>query len=285
MSTITLNFFIIIWISVALKVKVFLDDLTPDYIDNEKDLLLVEDMSYKRLIKRETFSKSDKKNVIRIRKQYSNAINMMDRTVDPCNRFYDFSCGNYAEQSYVKLAKHKTNIWNQFVSTKRRIDRVLLKILENNTYHENINIPYNRPLSQARIHYCACLNRESSTDSGPRYILDLLNSYISANIWKNLTIPTIRAAAVHDSVERIHRELNIGVFFEAKVELIKNRTIFRITSSKLISKTSNLFYLVISNKQIYQTYKAYLIMIIEFIGGDIMDIDKIISLEIALIKV
>ncbi|CAK1582999.1 unnamed protein product [Parnassius mnemosyne] len=91
----------------------------------------------------------------------------MDRTVDPCTDFYEYSCGNWAKD-HPQPDAQRPNDWFRDKQTKVYI--AVRDFLEKNS----TNHP--KPVQQAKDIYKACMDTETLNKRGIRPVIEILNA-------------------------------------------------------------------------------------------------------------
>lgn len=90
----------------------------------------------------------------------------MDDTVDPCDDFYNFACGNFLKTTYLPDDKERVDLFSTVGDKVVDQMRVIL----------NENILANEPnaFSLAKKFYKACMNTELIERNGSKPLLDVL---------------------------------------------------------------------------------------------------------------
>lgn len=84
----------------------------------------------------------------------------LDLTADPCQDFYQYACGNWAEE-HPKPDTANMNDW--FTERQVRVSQNLRTFLKmNNSEHENEPLP----VKQSRSLYTACMDTEAMNSAG-----------------------------------------------------------------------------------------------------------------------
>ncbi|KAG4074705.1 hypothetical protein HA402_008803 [Bradysia odoriphaga] len=107
----------------------------------------------------------------------ANLLQSMDRTVDPCDDFYKFTCGNWAEE-HPKPDSSSSYDW--FNEKQSKILRKIRSFLQSNVTREEPT-----SVSQAKIMYRACMDIVAMDKLGLQPVIDYLKK------WRLPSTPTI----------------------------------------------------------------------------------------------
>ncbi|XP_043462184.1 neprilysin-21-like [Leptopilina heterotoma] len=89
----------------------------------------------------------------------------IDDTVNPCDNFYDYACGNWARNN---PKPDGFNIWNLNQIAKNNIISKMRNILESDIFEENVQ------LAMERKYYRACLNAEATLSTARKFSRDMI---------------------------------------------------------------------------------------------------------------
>jgi len=98
-------------------------------------------------------------------------ISRMDRTADPCQDFYQYSCGNWLKTTSPPASKGK---WSQFTIAQERNDRLMKNILESDG--SEFRGVFSSAVWKAKTSYKACMNMSAIEEKGITPILELISS-------------------------------------------------------------------------------------------------------------
>lgn len=97
----------------------------------------------------------------------SSIIKSMDLTVDPCENFYDFSCGNYVKESDLI---DENSEYSEVINLEKTVNkqfRILIQSKLNNSF---------RPYKMARDFYSSCMNTSERNVVGFKAFLELIET-------------------------------------------------------------------------------------------------------------
>lgn len=74
----------------------------------------------------------------------------IDKTIDPCDDFYEFACANYDRETMIPEDKVSMNVFNHFGD---KLIKQILDLLEEPSTEQEI-----KPFRQAKDLFKACMN-------------------------------------------------------------------------------------------------------------------------------
>ncbi|XP_027847629.2 neprilysin-2-like [Aphis gossypii] len=186
-------------------------------------------------------------------------IRNMDLSVDPCDDFYQFACGNFKKNSVIYEQKSQSS----YTLTDNSMRRKLLMIVS-----EPIQPNEQKPLKMAKLLYKSCMDKENIKNEDLGAIKEILKSLggwpvIEGEIWNDTEFTWM------ESVYNLRLAgLSVDYFFSFNVDIdIKNRTrrIIVLDQASLGLKHEHLVN-GISNEYV-NAYYEYMIDIAEMFGA------------------
>lgn len=99
----------------------------------------------------------------------SNMLDKMNLDVDPCQDFYEFSCGRFVKETFI--SDEKTSV-NTFVTMRDKLKQQLRMILEEKFGDDDV-----LPFKQAKALYKTCMNKTNIAKKGEKPILMLMQIF------------------------------------------------------------------------------------------------------------
>jgi len=95
-------------------------------------------------------------------------LNSLDESVDPCEDFYKFSCGNWTKHNPIPKT---SSSFSTFSKLNQKVEKQLKAILE----HSGKNARSNSMYQKAQNYYLACKDQAGINKLGAQPLLDLIN--------------------------------------------------------------------------------------------------------------
>lgn len=162
-------------------------------------------------------------------KAASKIIERIDETVDPCENFYEFACGNFIKNTV--LPDDKVTL-DSFSIVRDLVDDQLKTII-----NEKSDPKESKPFRLAKDYNAACLNKDIIAERGIKPLADILESYggwpvIKGDLWSDSNWNWIE---VIQKFRRMGLETNIIFSFSVSTDL-KNSSarVLNVSHLKLI---------------------------------------------------
>lgn len=146
-------------------------------------------------------------------KAASKIIERIDETVDPCENFYEFACGNFLKNTV--LPDDKVTL-DSFSIVRDIVDDQLKTII-----NEKSDPKESKPFRLAKDYNAACLNKDIIAERGIKPLADILESYggwpvIKGDLWSDSSWNWIE---IIQKFRRMGLETNIIFSFSVSTDL------------------------------------------------------------------
>lgn len=99
----------------------------------------------------------------------ANVLDFLDESVDPCNNFYEFACGNFLKKA--RIPPEKTE-----VSTFSVIGDLITNQLQT-ILNEPLHLNESKAVKLAKNYYQSCMNQSIIDERGIKPLSDMLNAF------------------------------------------------------------------------------------------------------------
>ncbi|EEB11803.1 endothelin-converting enzyme, putative [Pediculus humanus corporis] len=195
-------------------------------------------------------------------KSAAHIISSLDLNIDPCDDFYQFSCGGWVAENPVPDGK---SIWGTFGKLEQQNQLIIKHILEKPSTEFKSDAE-----KKAKIYYESCLDSNETIERlGAQPMLDLLNE---VGGW-NLSGPfNLSNWSLQKTLHLLHNEYNMGGLFSWAVgEDDKNssRYVIQIDQGGLTLPTRENYLNKTANKKVLDAYLDYMTKVGVLLGGNL----------------
>ncbi|XP_014239288.1 neprilysin-4-like [Cimex lectularius] len=204
-----------------------------------------------------------------IRQKLANMmLNNINDTVDPCDDFYQFACGNWLENNPLPKDKY---MFDNYEIILDEVNRLLKNRLEQ-------PVSDNEPMAYTKVknHYKSCMNNETIDSIGSKPLLTFLDSLggwplISKN-WNGSNFDWISLAS------QLAKYQNEILIFYDVIPNLKNSSehILLIEKPSLFLKDTSM-YLSPSKVKSLEAYKRYIVEVATLLGAQEYEVTKAVE--------
>ncbi|KAL4122253.1 hypothetical protein QTP88_014620 [Uroleucon formosanum] len=156
-------------------------------------------------------------------------VESMNKSVDPCEDFYQFACGNFAKLHKIPKTAISNDRFSEVHATMLVFIRDFLE--RDDTENENYSV------SKSRILYRSCMETDKMNTDGIKQLVHILDKIGLSDTGLSTKI---KAQSFSAMLARLKKYINLDYFFTTNVEPdTKNRSINRISLAK--PKDTNIF--------------------------------------------
>ncbi|XP_075210194.1 neprilysin-4-like [Lycorma delicatula] len=204
----------------------------------------------------------------------------MDTTVDPCDDFYQYSCGNWGKLN--PIPKDKTT-FDTFEMLRESLDLILRELLEEKVNEDDISA-----YVKAKNLYKSCINYEILEQRGDKPLIDLLKNLgywpILTNEWDSSNFDWLELMA---HLRLYNNDILISEWVGPDIKN-SDEYIIQFDQTSLGLPTRD-YYLQSSNLMYLNAYKNYMIKIATLLGASSESVkeqaDEIIAFETSLARI
>ena len=129
----------------------------------------------------------------------------MDRSVDPCDNFYEFACGGWAQNNPIPESK---SFWGVYSVLQEENERIVKQLLTGASGDSNST-------KKAKTFYDACMDDTTIDKIGAKPLLDIINDLGG---W-NITPPWNKSKFNFErTLKTVHKNYSVSAFFSVNVD-------------------------------------------------------------------
>ncbi|VDP13085.1 unnamed protein product [Heligmosomoides polygyrus] len=197
----------------------------------------------------------------------------MKHSVDPCEDFYSFACGSFAEGRVVPEHAKKVTVLYEM---KRSLDRHLRDILESPSLKNGT-----AAIQLARTYYLSCMDEDSQSELGSLPLLSLISQMGG---WELLTNARFDSADYHweamaGQVASIGVDGLIKVFVHNSFE-DRDTNILMFCPPKLFLEKKKFYRGAPSTNAFLAYYRQYIMDLLKLLGVDVEDDMNMIDYQV-----
>ncbi|XP_014279943.3 endothelin-converting enzyme homolog [Halyomorpha halys] len=194
-------------------------------------------------------------------KTAANLISSIDRSVDPCEDFYNFACGNWIKENPIPDGK---SMWGTFVKLDQQNQLVVKNALE-----KPFNELKSKSEKKAKLYYMSCMDANETIEAlGARPMLDLLKE---VGGWSIAGPFNIENWNLQQSLQILQNKYNMGGLFSWAVQEDDRNSsihIIQVDQAGLTLPTRDTYLNKTANEKILHAYLDYMTDIGVLLGGE-----------------
>ncbi|CAH1399078.1 unnamed protein product [Nezara viridula] len=194
-------------------------------------------------------------------KTAANLISSIDRSVDPCEDFYNFACGNWIKENPIPDGK---SMWGTFVKLDQQNQLVVKNALE-----KPFNELKSKSEKKAKLYYMSCMDANETIEAlGAKPMLDLLKE---VGGWSIAGPFNIENWNLQQSLQILQNKYNMGGLFSWAVQEDDRNSsihIIQVDQAGLTLPTRDTYLNKTANEKILHAYLDYMTDIGVLLGGE-----------------
>ncbi|KAK1162393.1 endothelin-converting enzyme 2-like isoform X1, partial [Acipenser oxyrinchus oxyrinchus] len=188
----------------------------------------------------------------------SKIIEALDRSVDPCEDFYQYACGGWMKKNPLPDGRSR---WSTFNSIWDQNQAILKHLLENTTFNSSSEAE-----KKAQHYYLSCLNEQSIEELGAQPLIDLINKIGGWNItgpWDKDNF-----MEVLKTVSGPYRAMPFFTIYVSVDPKNSNSNVIQLDQSGLFLPSRDYYLNQTANEKVLTAYLEYMAELGMLLGGD-----------------
>lgn len=187
----------------------------------------------------------------------------LDRTVDPCQDFYRFSCGGWIRRNPLPDGRSR---WSTFNSIWEQNQALLKHLLENGSFHGNVSGGgASEAERKTQAYYLSCLNQQRIEELGATPLIQLISKIGGWNItgaWDKENFMEV--------LKVVSGPLRSQPFFSVSVSTdpkSSNSNVIQVDQSGLFLPSRDYYLNHTANEKVLAAYLDYMVELGTLLGG------------------
>ncbi|RXM99755.1 Endothelin-converting enzyme 2 [Acipenser ruthenus] len=188
----------------------------------------------------------------------SKIIEALDRSVDPCEDFYQYACGGWMKKNPLPDGRSR---WSTFNSIWDQNQAILKHLLENTTFNSSSEAE-----KKTQHYYLSCLNEQSVEELGAQPLIDLINKIGGWNItgpWDKDNF-----MEVLKTVSGPYRAMPFFTIYVSVDPKNSNSNVIQVDQSGLFLPSRDYYLNKTANEKVLTAYLEYMAELGMLLGGD-----------------
>ncbi|XP_072318061.1 endothelin-converting enzyme 2b [Eucyclogobius newberryi] len=190
-------------------------------------------------------------------------VEALDRTVDPCQDFYQFSCGGWIRRNPLPDGRSR---WSTFNSIWEQNQALLKHLLENGTFPGNSSAGGSEAERKTQAYYLSCLNSAKIDELGATPLTQLISKVGGWNItgpWEKDNFMEV--------LKVVSGPLRAQPFFSVSVSTdpkSSNSNVIQVDQSGLFLPSRDYYLNKTANEKVLAAYLDYMVELGTLLGGE-----------------
>lgn len=129
----------------------------------------------------------------------------MNRSVDPCENFYEYACGGWVENNPIPESK---SFWGVYSVLEEDNERIVKQLLTGSSLTSEAT-------QKAKTFYDACMDETTINKVGSQPLLDIINRLGGWNVTQVWNKTQFDFAKL---LQKVHRKYSVSAFFTTEVD-------------------------------------------------------------------